>query len=293
MRIDSAAFEAKPPYSLCTCVTWLSPSDIAVGCANGFVGIWSLCAPAVDGQDTTVDPKPYIYIQMQSTYVVSIAAAYPSFPHIIASSDAGGQGRMMSLLDPVNDSVESLRLRLGSADIVYSPILRSFVSVGERGSIRVLPVRRFFTSVSAFKPDTAVSVISPSSFHHPIILAGNEAGTVAASNPLRRLLSSKEKLWQQTWFSHEWVPGKQRTEIGCNGQTHPVGGGGVSKFYDGFKAETSLVSSSVAGNTGPSTTTFEERTGIAALAWNPNQQCSGWACAGLGCGLIRVEDLSL
>lgn len=295
MRIESPAFEAKPASTLCTCITWLSPSDIAVGCANGFVGIWSLSTRG-NGEQKRLkhgdNPAPYIYTQMQNTYVLNIAAAYPSFPHIIATSDADGQGRLTSLLDPAKDTVESPRLRLGSADLVYSPPLRSFVSIGERGLVRVLGLRRFFTSVNAFKQDSAISVIAPSSPFHPCILAGNEAGIVAASNPFRRLLQPKDKLWQQTWFSHEWVPGRQQTETVSDGEPSPAGGAGVSKFYDGFKAEASIVSPSVARNAGPSTTTFEERTGVTALAWNPNQQCAGWACAGLGCGLIRIEDLS-
>ncbi|KAL8838742.1 MAG: hypothetical protein Q9170_001991, partial [Blastenia crenularia] len=35
----TAAFTAKPPSTLCTCITWLSPTDLAAGCANGYLAI--------------------------------------------------------------------------------------------------------------------------------------------------------------------------------------------------------------------------------------------------------------
>lgn len=41
------------------------------------------------------------------------------------------------------------------------------------------------------------------------------------------------------------------------------------------------------------TTIFEEETNVTSVAWNPNQVCAGWASAGMGCGLVRVEDVAL
>jgi transcription factor C subunit 6 len=40
-------------------------------------------------------------------------------------------------------------------------------------------------------------------------------------------------------------------------------------------------------------TIHEEETHVTALSWNPNQSCAGWASAGLGCGLLRIEDLAM
>lgn len=64
---------------------------------------------------------------------------------------------------------------------------------------------------------------------------------------------------------------------------------GVSRFYDGFEAEKPILSTN---STTLDLCIFEEGTAVTALAWNPNQEFAGWACAGLGCGLVRVEDLS-
>ncbi|KAJ9649558.1 hypothetical protein H2201_007166 [Coniosporium apollinis] len=40
-------------------------------------------------------------------------------------------------------------------------------------------------------------------------------------------------------------------------------------------------------------TIFEEETAVTQVCWNPNLHCGGWAAAGMGSGLLRVEDLAL
>lgn len=116
---------------------------------------------------------------------------------------------------------------------------------------------------------------------------GGTAGAVVAMNPMRRLFSGRIKQYQQTWFTHEWVPPKDDGT-----------GSGTSRFFDGFEVERGgllrkagdyrdLISGHFA------VTIFEEGTHITSLAWNPNQCCAGWASAGMGCGLVRVEDVAL
>ena len=99
-------------------------------------------------------------------------------------------------------------------------------------------------------------------------------------------MHTKEKQFQQIWFAHEWVGGRKPNDSGS------------SRFQDGFPAEhISLVRHFVDDrkqvNRVGITTIFEEGTHITALAWNPNQHCAGFAAAGMGCGLIRIEDLAL
>jgi transcription factor C subunit 6 len=40
-------------------------------------------------------------------------------------------------------------------------------------------------------------------------------------------------------------------------------------------------------------TVFEEKSAVTALAWNPNLKYGMWAVAGLGSGLLRVEDVGV
>lgn len=91
---------------------------------------------------------------------------------------------------------------------------------------------------------------------------------------------------QQTWFTHDWVSGKE------------AGSSGVSRFLDGFRIERAGLLRNLAGearlvNGRVVITIYDEGTHITSLAWNPNQHCAGWASAGMGCGLVRVEDLAV
>ena len=61
-------------------------------------------------------------------------------------------------------------------------------------------------------------------------------------------------------------------------------GGGIK-----HKGNKNLPSQTKAGYT----TIFEEKTGVIAVAWNPNVRVGGWAAAGLGNGLVRAEDWRL
>ncbi|KAF3491532.1 transcription factor tfiiic complex subunit sfc6 [Arthroderma uncinatum] len=285
VTLQSPAFQTKPPSTVCTCLTWMSPTDIAIGCANGSIGLWSLVKSA---QDESPNPEPYLYIPVHDTYILNIVSAYPTHPYIIAATSMGGQTRLVSLLHPTAEIAEALRLRVGTQCLIYAPFLRSFITNDEGDFVRLLPLRRFFSSLAALKSRSTVTALATASLHHPCILAGNASGAVIANNPLRKLLHSKEKQWQQNWFSQEWVSGENNNNITP---------GAVVKFYDGFKAETTNLSkgsSAQEKETGQVAlmTIYEEQTAVTAVAWNPNASCAGWACAGMGSGLLRVEDLA-
>ncbi|BAE57752.1 unnamed protein product [Aspergillus oryzae RIB40] len=279
--VQSPVFEAKPPSTLCTCLTWLSPSDIAVGCANGFVAIWSI----VPSQNTPSNPFPYFYQPIHSTYVLNLASAYPTNAHLITTTSMDGETRLWSVLDPQTDTVESNRMRVGSPYLTYSPLLHSFLSSDENDFARLLAVRRFYTTTAVARFPSTVSSLAPCSVWHPSVMYGCTSGAVVATNPLRRLLHVKEKQWQQTWFTHEWARGDDASDPG------------ISRFHDGYRAESISLLRNMMGdrkmvNGVMMITIYEEGTHVTALSWNPNQACAGWASAGMGCGLIRVEDLA-
>ncbi|KAB8229944.1 transcription factor TFIIIC subunit TFC6 [Aspergillus alliaceus] len=279
--VQSPVFEARPPSTLCTCLTWLSPSDIAVGCANGFVGIWSI----VPSQTSSFQPLPYFYQPIHSTYVLNLASAYPTNAHLITTTSMDGETRLWSVLDPQKDLVESNRMRVGSPHLSYSPLLHSFVSSDENDFARLLALRRFYTTTAIARFPSTVSSLAPCSAWHPSVMYGCTSGAVVATNPIRRLMHAKEKQWQQTWFTHEWARGDD------------MGSSGISRFHDGYRAESISLLRNMMGdrkmvNGVMMITIYDEPTHVTSLSWNPNQACAGWASAGMGCGLIRVEDLA-
>lgn len=256
-------------------MTWLSPSDIAVGCANGFVAIWSIL-PSPDAQ-------PYFYHPVHTSYVLNVTSIYPTNPHLVSSISVDGETRLWSILEPHAENTSTNRVRLSPPHLSYSPVLQSVCSSDENEYGRVMPVRRFFSTNTPGRVNSTVSALAPCSSHHPSLLFGGTGGEVVANNPMRRIMYGKEPLWQQLWFQHDWVAGSNADSQG------------VSRFYEGFIAERPEVTK--AGDARPMglslTTIHDESTHVTALAWNPNRHCAGWASAALGCGLLRVEDIAI
>jgi transcription factor C subunit 6 len=197
-----------------------------------------------------------------------------------------GETRLTSIVDYQKDTVETTRMRMASPHAAYSPLLHAFISSDENDFARLLAVRRFFTTTAVARLPSTVSALAPCSFWHPSVLLGCAGGEVIATSPIRRLVHPKEKQWQQTWFTHEWARGQDADSAG------------TSRFIDGYRAESFSLLRNMVGdrrmvNGTMMITIFDEPRHVTALTWNPNQLCAGWASAGLGCGLIRVEDLAI
>ncbi|KAJ5382672.1 hypothetical protein N7517_000583 [Penicillium concentricum] len=279
LKIESPAFEARPPSTVCTCVTWLSPSDLAVGCGNGFVAIWNI-------EPSASEPLPYFYHPIHATYILNITSAYPVHPQLIITVSMDGETRMWSALDPTREMTSTGRMRGASPHISYSPICQSVVGGDENEFARIIPIRRFFTTTTIARLSSTVSAMAQCSNYHPCALFGSAAGEVVGTNPFRRVVYNKEQIWQQIWFTHEWIPTSKTDTMG------------TSRFYDGYRAENQKLATYKLYETNPvsgmgTSTIYEENTHVTALGWNPNRSCAAWASAALGCGLVRVEDLAV
>lgn len=251
-----------------------------MGCSDGFVAIWSIL-PTSDPE-----PIPYFYKPIHASYVLGITSAYPTNPHLIATASIDGETRLWSMINPESENTTPVRQRQAPGHLSYSPILQAVASYDENDFGRLMPIHRFFATHSAGRMPSSVISLAPCNPFHPSLLYGTAGGEVVATNPFRRLLYSKEQHWQQTWFSHDWAPGIETDSSGA------------SRFYDGFKAETQSLARNLSGDKRPQlgsalSTIHDERTHVTALGWNPNRATAGWACAGLGCGLLRVEDLAI
>lgn len=280
VNIKSPAFEARPPSTVSTCVTWLSPSDLVVGCGNGFVAIWNI------EPSSAPEPLPYFYRPLHATYILSITSAYPVHPQLIITISMDGETRMWSVLDPTSEMTSTGRMRGASPFLSYSPICQSVVAGDENEFARVIPIRRFFTTTTIARLSSTISAMAQCSNHHPCALFGSAAGEVVGTNPFRRVVYNKEQIWQQIWFTHEWIPTSKTDTVG------------TSRFHDGYRAENQKLAKYKLFETNPvngmgTSTIFEEKTHVTALGWNPNRHCAAWASAALGCGLVRVEDLAI
>jgi len=192
-----------------------------------------------------------------------------------------GYPRLTDLHAPTTDTVFSGRSRIGPAVLAWCDPVGGAIIAEENDYIRAYPLRRFFSSVSVARCEAAVLSLAVGKAH-PFVLAGGADGAVVATNPMRKVLNHKLSQAQLCWFRHEWTRK----------------GGGLVRFVEGFKVDSSkMVKGSEGAPRAKDGTTFatihEKESGVTALAWNPNVRCGGWAAAGMGSGLVRVEDLAL
>ncbi|KAI9660898.1 MAG: hypothetical protein M1821_009225 [Bathelium mastoideum] len=293
VHINSAAFEARPPNDVFTNLEWLSTFDIAASTAQGFVAIFNIATGTQSSH-----PRPWFYKPLADTYIFNLVSGYPSRPQILFTTSMSGFIRLTDLRSPHSDSTESLRSRIGSPVIAWHEQSQCLVSCDDAPNLRLLPLRRFFASMIVTKlsaPASSSQCLATSPVH-PSVLVGLADGSVAAVNPLRRVQGPKLPLFTQKWFQHEFSQATPRArELGGDA-------GGVVRFSEGFKVESAgshhhkeeMERRRKDGETGFNPlTVYEEKSAVTALAWNPNLHCGGWAAAGMGSGLLRVEDIAL
>ncbi|KAI9815321.1 MAG: hypothetical protein M1827_002801 [Pycnora praestabilis] len=284
IRLEQVTFEAIPANTICTCVHWLSSSELAVGCANGFVAVWNIGNSMTDEATTSapeMSPRPWFYTLLHSSYILALVSAYPSQPHLLITSSMDGYMRLTDLRAPATDSILSLRSRVGTDTLAWCDTIQVALSAEENNFIRVYPIRRFYSSIHiAVHPSLVLSLAVGTA--HPILLAGGADGSVIATNPIRKIFNIKAQQYQQRWFQHDWTRK----------------GEGTSRISEGFKTETMSLLRNLMGDQKVRdgtvyATIYEEEAGATQVVWNPNIVCGGWAAAGMASGLVRVEDLAL
>ncbi|KAI9810776.1 MAG: hypothetical protein M1832_001211 [Thelocarpon impressellum] len=266
---------------------WLSSSHVAVGCANGFVGVWDISRHLrPSSAPVPAEPRPFFYHLLHQTYILDITSCYPSHPDMIATSAMDGFVRLTSIRAPDTDMVWAPRSRVGPAVLAWDDAVQCVLAAEDNGTIRAFMRRRFFKGLAVARPAAMVTSLSAGT-GHPSMMAGTVDGVVMVSNPLRRVLRDRNRTrgLQQTWFTH----------------TYSRKGGGISRFTEGFALEVPYLHSTTEGEAKIDRasdgrlllTIHEERTAVSQVSWNPNVEVGGWAAAGMASGLVRIADLAL
>lgn len=302
IKCTTAAFTAKPPSTLCTSVTWLSPTELAVGCANGYLAIWSIYPPPSSNPQspqpppppslsTSHHPSPLLYTPLHPSYILSLSTAYPLAPHLLATSSASGHLRLTSLRAPTTDYVLSPRMRHAPPQIHFSEPCHAFLTADDNDSVKAWPLRRFFSPVNVARiPGTGIC-LAPGNFH-PSVLVGCADGSACAINPMRKMLYPKTMAWQLPVWKHEFrrATGKER-ESGEEG--------GKVRFTEGFKMKEANMAQGTRGGTGKAVegvvvaTVWEEEGQVRSVSWGRSVEVGAWVAVGMGSGLVRVEDLAI
>ena len=87
IHISQAAFESRPPGTVCTCLTWISSTRLAAGCANGCIAVWDLPSSL---NISSGNARPIVYSAISTSYILSIASCQPSRPEMLMTSSMGG-----------------------------------------------------------------------------------------------------------------------------------------------------------------------------------------------------------
>ena len=241
------------------------------------------------GNAANANMRPWLFLQLHPTYILSLTTAYPTHPTLLISSSLSGNLRLTSLRAPTSDYVFSARTRTPPLSIAYCDSLLSVIAPEETTeTLRVWGLRCFYSSVACAKlgsaPGPGSGVVDVGKCHSSVAVGGAD-GSVIVTNPMRKTLGKKDAGWQQVVFKHEWV-----RRVG-QGPRH-----GMSRITEGYKGEKVDFGVKYRGThreTVNESTTYEEETAVTALSWNPNSVCGGWMAVGWGSGMVRVQDMAV
>lgn len=317
--IKTVAFESKPPDTMCTCITWISTTQIAAGCANGSVAIWNL---PTSTNSTSPNPRPKIYASISTSYIFSMTSCYPSRPDFLLSTSTSGYTSLTDLSSPgqslssPSSTVFASRKRIAQRNMAWHDHLQLAIHTEDNYRVIASPLRRFFVNITVGRAESNATALATSPCH-PFVLMGSAKGEVFSVNPIKKILDSKPTTWQQSWFAHEWRrPRVEKSPLLAEAQA-PLDGqdaagadrphgatssgqeekAGLSRIVEGFKIERNHAMKDDrvgynAHNGVAYTTVYEEESAVTAVAWNPNLAFGGWAAAGMGDGLVRVENIA-
>jgi transcription factor C subunit 6 len=227
VHVTNAAFESKPPNTICTGIIWLSSTSIAASCANGYVSIWNIADSLRSlsntsrrsslGQALLPDAKPWFYQQIHQGYIMGITSAYPSRPHLIITKGIDGFTRLSDVRAPHQDTVVTPRDRVAQPHLLWHDVSQVALTPDENYDLKSYSLRLFYKSQAVGRMDALVTDLAGSPVH-PFVLLGCANGDVCSMSPMKRLRAHKRDTFQQIWFKHEWRRG---TPARSQQQTQP------------------------------------------------------------------------
>lgn len=309
-------FASKPPQSLCTSVTWSSAVDLVAGCANGTIAVWDLARCLQDGSKTS----PYLVHQLHEGFILCMTICLPRYPYLLMTAATDGFYRLCDLRNPDFDTVESQRQRSYAHAFDYCHQLEGAIAPDNHDVANIMQIRRFYAELIMATCDSRVLAVACGRAH-PCTLLGCADGSVLAFNPVPGIMRDKKSIekWETFWFKHEWIP---ETGIGSlagmadgeEARSADIEGDGPTSLsprepHSGISRITEAFEPRKRGAKKPGAkkiskdfdeanvrrweTIYEEPSAITQLEWNPSPRCGGWAAAGMGSGLLRVEDLAI
>ena len=274
--LKQAHIAYKPPTCDCTAATWVSATEVTVGCSNSRLHLLAL-VPSSNSSETAYTTS---YLTKASgAAIVTLSSCAPTHPHVLLLSSADGS---MRCLDATRPGIPPLAFSGWSNTAlrpmpVWHPHSRTTLSVNDRCQIQSHELRGDRDAVVTVMQPGSIPMALATSPVHPVVLAGTAHGSVTATNPLQTPSGPQQSRWQQTLFTHEWreTPGGESD--------------GISRVLEGYRSERFGTKKEGKG----SLAVGERKAAVTAVAWNPNVEFGGWAAVAWADGLVRVEDVAV
>ncbi|KAK6347167.1 hypothetical protein TWF696_007244 [Orbilia brochopaga] len=256
--------------ALFTVFTWLDRHTLAFGCSNGSIAIYDL-----NSTHAGKEHLPKSYYSLHDSYIASIASLAPSFPHLLATYSMDGSFHIHDLREanPTSTLVHRSRTVAMSTPVAWSEMAQSLCYPEDLTGVLCMGVRkarRFGGFLCSNAPGD--SMATSTAGLHPFLLSGGRDGKVRIVNLIRKYFYAKCQAMQQVWFQLEYAPSTE-----------------MYRMLDGFKPEMVVHRNRVAVGL----PFYSYHTNVTKVCWNGNREFGTWAAAGMGCGLVRVEDVSL
>ncbi|KAF3909589.1 hypothetical protein AA313_de0205896 [Arthrobotrys entomopaga] len=256
-----------------TVFTWISHHTVAFGTANGSIALYNLNTTL---PTTTHLPKSYYSIA--ASYISSICSLSPSFPHLLATYSMDGSFNIHDTREPntSNTLVHRSRTVAMSPPVAWSEMAQSLCYPEDLSGVLCMGIRKAKKSGGFLCTNNPGDTIATSNGGgnglHPFLLNGGRDGKVRIVNLIRKYFYSKCQAMQQVWFQLEYSPL-----------------GEMYRMLDGFKPEMVVHRNRVAVGL----PFYPYQMNVTRVCWNNNRGFGTWAAAGMGCGIVRVEDISL
>lgn len=328
--LTRASFESKPQNTVCTCIEWISEDVIVAGCADGHVAAWDLRKDVQDPQNPEAQ-LPFFFEILHASYVLTLSAASPARPNILFSSSMDGYVRVTDIRAPDQDFALAPRSRIAYGVIQWLAPIQFLLVADDSNQVKAVNARHMGGSAVVSRHESIPMCMSGGPFHPSVLTGCANGTLDASNPIKRIFDSAKHDTFQQTIFQHEWrrpqlvsnrdeltidsdEPSQNDDAINLD-RTEQVREEeldfphGLSRFVIGQKP-VSFKSWARNPNKGKSTysvrpnttltdqnmtvtysTIYEEESAVKCCEWNPNLSAGGWAAAGLGSGLLWIEDL--
>ncbi|KAI9663352.1 MAG: hypothetical protein M1831_002636 [Alyxoria varia] len=316
-----AAFTSCPPSTICTCLTWVSPTVLAAGCANGYVAAWDL-ERVVSSDKRAENAVPFLFQSIHNEYILTLTSCTPSRPNVIITTCAGGHMKVTNLRSPTTDQIAGLRSRLPIPTVAWHEQSQTAVSGDDFLCVRCSPIRQLERQIVFGRMSSPLTSLTGSLFHSSTLM-GTANGSVSVINPLRKAAPTRdrESVFRQEWFRHEWRRRPQlmekedgpeedssdswRQQTKAAAKVRLTTGFVIEDFSESSKPDTEeryedrsypfpsqvRLSRDIGKEEINPVTIYDEGGRVNSLRWNPNLCAGGWAAAGMGSGVVWIEDL--